>query len=165
MVKQRITPQHEQGHGWDAETESLPDLRHWSDVTWLVWKQLVEEEGGRRDSLRYFIRRHVPEEDVSTVMRQVLGRHSTHKRETAPGWEDRIIITPDMYGFYALLATPELKDICYLLLQHQDKGLGKKKIANIIAWNENDQEGYSPSFLVEFWPVEPVPRRSDAQSR
>lgn len=104
---------------------SLPNLRQWSDVTFIVWS----ERAGKQiplpkavNSLKYIFTNQVTTKETKEVMGEALS-HVTDLR--MPPWPG-IYFPLGKEEMRALMGTPHGKGVAYLLLDHP-VGMGSRK--------------------------------------
>ena len=127
-----ITEQTRKFKEWDARTDKPPDLGHWSDIVYLTWKHIATEE--QRRGLRAICRRHIDNRMTKNILAYVLKEHWPDDDPVgrAPRWPERRRITPNMEGFNALLNTPNIRGIVWMLIQHSEESkMGRKTIKAI----------------------------------
>lgn len=134
MVKQGRTPLQLGGEDdqWDPAKNRLPKLSQWSDVVYLTWAK----QAGTADlrNLKIVIRRGITNTDTIRMLARVLKKKWSKEGGRAPRYPDKRVITPekDRDGFNALLYTPHVRGVVWLLVQHhQDSMFGKKEIESI----------------------------------
>lgn len=111
----------------------LPPLQHWSDVTYLQWAALAPDPASRRD-LRRVIHCDVDNPDTQNIMTEALSRTGSSLKKW-PGKEFRAKV--DLQVFEALLATPNVRAIAYMLAQRKgEDGLGWKTVTGITVWKD-----------------------------
>ena len=131
-VNTESTPKDFDGQPWDKSADKIPQLSQWSDIVYLTWKQVTSEE--QRPKLQAICRRAISNSETKNMLARVLQKN--FKKDPvagtgrAPKWPEFKKITPDMYGFNALLYTPNIRGIVWLLIQHHDL-IGKKTIESI----------------------------------
>lgn len=132
------------GMNWDPNSDRMPELNQLSDVWWLLWNKICEDEGVSPRNLRHVIRHSIVNDVTQKVLARVLRKHWPNEDAPsagrAPGWPGKVI-TKDMEGFAALLGTNNVWGVPFLLIQHNGD-LGKKQIKSITAWDEYPQDAF-----------------------
>ncbi|KAK3698739.1 hypothetical protein LTR37_016829 [Vermiconidia calcicola] len=138
----------------------LPELKQWSDIIFLTWKDLVADSPAQAKGLRYVLRHNVlngdTKEIVSKAMKKVGVKSGIPPRW--PGYTFRPKFGPNgkedkaMEPFLAMLGTPNCMGVVWLLAQHQEV-LGKEKVKAITVWDRSESSGQgvdvAPSILLE----------------
>lgn len=71
----------------------------------------------------------------------------------APTWPGMVLREGDE-GFAALVGSPNVAGLCWLLIQHQgEEQLGKKTVKSVRVWKD-DTGSYAPHILIEVGNVE-----------
>lgn len=104
-----------------------PELSRWSDVVFLEW---INSAAG--SELKGNIRSRVENPDTLSVMRRAVGKPSDfidwQELGTIPSKGRRFL--PNSNEFNALLGTPNLSGLCWLLIQHKEQ-LGVRQVSAI----------------------------------
>ncbi|KAI5359165.1 hypothetical protein Slin14017_G100670 [Septoria linicola] len=147
----------------------LPSMRAWSDVVTAVWTSLTSATG--RQLLRYIVRINIQNQDTNDIVIEALQRvPGGRKNGVAPKWPGFTFKPPPvpppagggasptkqskemLKAFQAVLATPNVRGVVWLLLQHKFQ-LGAKTIKEIIVWDmspfENQDAGHQLAVLIE----------------
>lgn len=132
--------------GWNPATDRPPRLGHLSDVWWLMWQKLTTE-GAQRKGLRYVVQHGVVNEITQAVLTSVMQKHTKLINGKAPPGKG-VVIKRDMDGFAALLGTPSVSAVPFMLVQRQGE-LGKRRIKQITVWDEDPNGPYQPHMLIE----------------
>lgn len=113
--------------GSDEETmRNLPDLQHWSDVTFLMWQKFSDPISLK--GLKRIVHCGIHNPDTENTIEKVIGS----SKANYPG---HIYTRADGDNFAALLRTPNGLGTAYLVAQHRDQ-LGEKKVQSIQAYEE-----------------------------
>jgi hypothetical protein len=115
---------------WDHELFKPPELARWSDVVYLSWKEETNEE--QRANLNKVVQHDIVNMETRNILAYVLRMNfkTDNPLGRAPRWPEKRVIYSWMEGFNALLYTPNLRGVVWLLVQHQGQ-LGKKTIQSI----------------------------------
>ena len=120
-------------------TERLPDVYRWSDVIWILWKDVAKEKAG---DLKYIFKHNVITEQTRFIMEQTVGAPRDGLVAPWPGHEFRL----GSNYFVALLGTLHGRGIVYLLIQHAT-GLAGKDLESITIFTDS-YEGYNLLFTL-----------------
>ncbi|KJX96031.1 hypothetical protein TI39_contig844g00038 [Zymoseptoria brevis] len=120
----------------------LPELRQWSDVNYLTWKHLTNDV--QRRGLKWIFQRGIINKDTQAAIEKITTYHNVGDK--APEWPG-LDLTPGSFGFEMILASPNLRGVMWLLIQHQ-ADLGKKKILRVRMWRAG-RGMYAPNLVVE----------------
>ncbi|KXS98839.1 hypothetical protein AC578_10860 [Pseudocercospora eumusae] len=131
---------------WNEATDRAPRLQHLSDVWWLMWQKLTTE-GAQRKGLRYVVQHSVVNPTTVAVLTSVMQKHAKLTNGKAPPGNG-LVITRDMDGFAALLGTPSVSGVPFMLIQRHGE-LGKRSIKQITVWDEDPNRPYQPHVLIE----------------
>lgn len=133
------------GEDWSTANDKVPDLSRLSDVIWISWKSLTTD--AERSSITWVLRRAVADQITKDMLAHVLKLNFPNDNPAgqAPnGWNNKRVITPDMQGFAALLDTPAVRAVAWMLIQHlPTAGLN---IVSVTAYTEGS--GGSPNVLI-----------------
>jgi len=119
--------------------EYLSDLYRWSDVTFLRWQEQCTKASVKANRLRHFFKPVPREESVVTwhiiaeVMRRRRWPYELPPWSKLPSWERRRTFTLDDEDGLALLGTPSMRGLVFMLLQHS-AALGRMNIKQIAAF-------------------------------
>ena len=117
------------GHPTLSRMQQLPDVRYWSDIATILWKQVAGPQTG---ALKYIIKHDVYTELTKNIIREALG----DEQRPWPG-------TPFPKGstqFQALLGTPHGRGVYNMLFQHPEE-FGSKSVESIRAFTERGTLG------------------------
>ena len=134
-----IMDQTSMGKGWDKTIHRIPDLCRWSDIVYLTWKHVCGNDPEKIKNLRAIVRQNITNPVTKNMLAHVLKMHFPKDEPVgrAPEWPERRKITPDMEGFNAMLSTPNIRGIVWLLVQHRKKGFAGKKIISSLTVSTN----------------------------
>jgi hypothetical protein len=143
MIKSKKTPQQLSGQAW-TDNDSAPDLKNWSELTWLAWKKLATAD--QLPNVNYIVRRYITNQDTVQMLNSCIRKRYPFSSPQgqlgrAPAWENRVKFTPDMDDFIALLGTPNGKGVGWFMVQHQST-LGKKGVVSITVWGPGSELEY-----------------------
>ena len=115
---------------WDHELFKPPELARWSDVVYLSWKEQKHE--AQRTNLNKIVQHEIVNMETKNMLAYVprMNFKTDEPVRRAPTWPEKRVIYSWMEGFNALLYTPNVRGIVWLLAQHQEQ-LGKKTIWSI----------------------------------
>ena len=111
--------------GWHLSAP-LPSLQHWSDIAFLQWASVQQDEQGIR-GLKYILRENAQNKDTFAVIRHVISGLPTMGNLLWPGVE--FDAEPDK-GM-ALLGTPSGAGVAWVLAQHRAQ-LGHKVVDKVV---------------------------------
>lgn len=124
---------------WDDAP--LPGMSTWSDVVGAVWTKITSPTGRRL--LRYVVRMNVINEDTTDVVSVALKKVG-QLNGIPPPWPGLVFAPPAatklkediamQQAFQAVLATPNVRGVVWLLLQHKWQ-LGAKTVKSITVWD------------------------------
>jgi hypothetical protein len=127
--------------GVDAQqlNDKLPEPNRWSDIAYLRWSAICASHAGASvASLQYVFRINVENEDTEAMLDEALAGE-----DVDGGWSNRATFEPDPpnggpltdnnKAFYALLTTPNIRGVCWMLIQHKQQ-MGIKYISEINVW-------------------------------
>ncbi|KAK5119700.1 hypothetical protein LTR85_007276 [Meristemomyces frigidus] len=151
MVKRKITPTQRAGQPWTSD-DKLPELQRWSDVTSLCWQKLTQDT--ERANLRWILHRYVSNKETVNMLAFVLRKKYPKMQPLgrAPDWDRRIKFTPGMDEFNALVGTPNVRGVAWLLIQHQST-FGRKTIVSITVYDPDPASQYMPDMMIEIGPA------------
>ncbi|KJX95863.1 hypothetical protein TI39_contig954g00012 [Zymoseptoria brevis] len=110
----------------------LPLLQHWSDVTYLQWAELAENDEQRR-GLQRVVHCEITNEDTRAVIDEIMAKRKLTIEDINP-YPGMIVLPSDGDGndSKALLGTPNACGTAYLLAQHKAAHqLGRKTVKSI----------------------------------
>lgn len=107
--------------------EPLPDLRHWSDVTFLQWTELTADVPGMRKKLQKVVHCAVNNPQTLGVVMEVLGMEGAM---SLPFPGRSFTREGDEEIFAALLGTPNALGTGFLLAQHKEQ-LGEMVVESV----------------------------------
>ena len=108
-----------------ASINTLIPLRQYSDVVFLAWQK---EAGNRVKGLKYIVRHHIVNEEITAVIKEVLTRRGEEEKPW-PGLQ----ISMTERDAWALLGTPNGRGAAWMLIQHKVQ-LGLKSIRAVTIW-------------------------------
>jgi hypothetical protein len=106
---------------------TLPDVKTWSDVTFVEWQEQAEASGLDIKGLKYVIRYHIVNTDTKWIIQQAAGESSLIT------WPGVNIPMSDEKG-RAVLGTPNGVGIAYLLATHKAQ-LGQLTVESVRVWS------------------------------
>ena len=107
----------------------LPDVKTWSDVTFVEWQSQAQASGQDIKGLKYVIRYHVVNTDTIQIIDRAAGDESHIE------WPGVTMPMSDEKG-QAVLGTPNGAGIAYLLATHKAQ-LGQKTVESVLVWSQN----------------------------
>lgn len=117
----------------DYPRENLPELQHWSDVSFLMWQHLSE---GCQRELKCVVHCDITNPTSHDVMTEVLGKNpSSPEAFTTDAYPGFSYTQEDGALFEALLGTPSGMGTGYLLAQHKQE-FGGKTVVSIQIFRE-----------------------------
>lgn len=119
-----IMDQTEKGKEWDEKIHRTPDLCRWSDIVYLTWKHVCGGDREKLKNLNAIVRQNITNPVTKNILAHAL-RQNFPKDEPvgrAPEWPQTRKITPNTEGFNAMLNTPNIRGIVWLLVQHREEG-------------------------------------------
>ena len=119
-----------------SRSQPLPNLKQWSDVTFLTWKKIVgDQNGGTIPVPNNILRPKIGNKLTNTVLSEVMKRLG--KTGQMPKWPG-IELTPESDEFKAVLSTPNGNGAAWLLAQHKSQ-FGLKMIDKMtIFWTDDE---------------------------
>jgi len=111
--------------GWHPSA-ALPLLQHWSDVAFLQWASVQQDEQGIR-GLKYILRENTQNKDTFAVIRHIISGLPTMGNLLWPGVEFDAKSDNGM----ALLGTPNGAGVAWMLAQHRAQ-LGHKVVDKVV---------------------------------
>jgi hypothetical protein len=126
-----------------SNTSKIPELKRWSDVAFLQWKDLSVD--GVVPNLKFVGRVFIHNDITRTVLKTVLANIRRKKSvgdEHLPQWPG-VTFTMESDEGKALLGTPNGSGVAWLLAQHK-KELGHKIVDRVRLW----YEGKGPANLL-----------------
>jgi hypothetical protein len=157
------TSQRLPGHGGWNDEDNLPQLKNWSDLTFLIWMKLTESRPERHSELKYVFRNMVQSESTKNIVATILRNRAPANMKSQPGigyapdQDHPVVLMPGDENFDALLSSDNVKGVAYLLFQHKDV-FGEKTIKKLSIWEEPIWDAvpyHDPSILVEIGLVQP----------
>lgn len=100
--------------------DPLPKLKNWSDVTYLVWKNICDKHGKSVSDISILVYFMVVNKDAAQILSQIIPQFSMLP-ESPPGAS----FEPDSDNFKAIMGTPPGQGIGWFLAQHQQELKGK----------------------------------------
>ncbi|KAJ9306836.1 hypothetical protein DTO217A2_3617 [Paecilomyces variotii] len=126
-------------HSPESEAPNLsryPKCRRWSDVTFLQWQHMAQ---GNVQNLNHVFRETITNQDTRSIMRRVLGKPDSwndwDELHSASRWRS---FYPQSDEFNALLYTPNVRGVAWLLIQHKQQ-LGRRIITQITTFGADFQ--------------------------
>ncbi|GAD94426.1 hypothetical protein MYCGRDRAFT_89049 [Paecilomyces variotii No. 5] len=123
-----------------------PQCRKWSDVTFLEWQELA---GGDIQNLRHVFHSAVVNEDTLELMQDALGEDDAEWwfNPEYSGIANGRSFFPGQAEFQALLYSPNIRGLAWLLIQHKPQ-LGLREINKITVFGKiDDQAAYAALYL------------------
>jgi hypothetical protein len=115
----------------DPPVTVVPDLKSWSDITFLQWADLHKNEKGPAVShLRYIMK--TPCENPTTQL--VIKKALKNTGQTLSKWPG-VTFSMDTKEGVAILGTPNGWGVAYLLVQHK-KQLGNKVVDKVTVFQD-----------------------------
>lgn len=115
-----------------------------SDIAFLSWASVTSEQ--ERRNLRFVVRRVIKNARTVDILRR-MARDQGYADGRVPT-KQAMAVGPDTKGWLALLASPNVSGVCWLLIQHQDE-LGPKVIKGIRVFDEYPTGKYAPTMAIE----------------
>jgi hypothetical protein len=106
---------------------TLPDIKRWSDVTFLEWQTQTQANGQDVKQLKYVVRYEIVNHDTSTIIEDAAGDELIHSP-----WPGLTEDMTDQRG-RAILGTPNGQGIGYLLATHKAE-FGQLTVKNVRTW-------------------------------
>ncbi|KAK4545410.1 hypothetical protein LTR36_002760 [Oleoguttula mirabilis] len=129
--------------GTNGKALPLPQLGQWSDVVFLTWKYLTTPQ--QRANLRWVFRREIENDDTNNIIGYVAKKRNVGKARPSDDNDGPV---------WALLATPNLRGVAWLLAQHK-ADMGERTVRSIRVWNGGSEgDDYTPSMLLEIGPLD-----------
>ena len=107
--------------------KTVPDVRAWSDVTFIEWKTQAQISGQDIMGLKYVFRYEIVNPQTALVIEKAVGTFRSIR------WPGLIIPMSDERG-QAILGTPNGVGVAYLLATHKAQ-LGEKTIESVHVWS------------------------------
>jgi hypothetical protein len=121
-----------------SPSQPPPNLKQWSDVTFLTWKKIVgkgSQNSGMIPAPINILRPKIGNKLTNTVILEVMKRLGKHGQ--TPKWPG-IQLTSESDEFKAVLSTPNGNGAAWLLIQHKPQ-FGLKMIDKMtIFWTEDE---------------------------
>jgi hypothetical protein len=114
-------------------------------VVFLSWIGLVKDPV-ERQNLKYMFQLRINNKDINMVLERILKDEGVKSGKLDTTHEVRL--GPRSKGWNALLATPNMNGVCWLLVQHR-KVLGPKTIKGIRVFLQDVLGEYQPRWLSE----------------
>lgn len=118
----------------------LPELRHWSDVSFLMWQNLTQKDTALQMGLKRVVHCAISNPITRQVIFDVVG--TAHVQYPGKKFEMK-----DGDHFAALLGTPNGRGTGWLLAEHKTQ-LGQKSVKSIQVFSEHLPEADNVYFLV-----------------
>lgn len=111
------------------DPKKFPKLKHWSDIAFIEWAAVCEEQGVKPASLKYIVRNHITNPETRNVARKVVGGFlATHLKE----WPGNQYEAPQEQ-LQALCGTPNGIGVGHMLAQHSDAmGLHRRVVKAVL---------------------------------
>ncbi|KAI5367875.1 hypothetical protein Slin15195_G030090 [Septoria linicola] len=145
VASDRHSPSYRKSTSSHLSKSPLPQLHHWSDLTFLSWYLLPSTNKEQQSPLRYVFVRGITNRATQRLITEAM-RTDGYKNEEVLPWPNFWMFTPnDQHGklsdpFLAVLGTENFVGIAPLLAQHQQV-FGKKTINSVRIWGNG---GKSP---------------------
>lgn len=116
-------------------------LTRWADVIFLQYQELCNQQQASLGLLQHVFRAYIINDETREIIAQALSANSRSEAE----WSDKVTFTPTPVGatstpankaFYALLATPNVRGVAWMLIQHKAE-LGLKHIDYIQVFEDD----------------------------
>jgi len=145
--------------------DPIPELNQWSDVTFISWQATCHRKTSDpycANKLRYLLRLYIVNEDTTEIMKVAVQNAfgiNWHKHPKLPAWsENPPVFRRDSGGaeleaFQALLGTPNMKCICWMLIQRKTE-LGRKRIRQVTVFKQDGEPMVPDDFGI--WPYQLV---------
>ncbi|CAA9962858.1 hypothetical protein PTMSG1_06226 [Pyrenophora teres f. maculata] len=104
----------------------LPPVQHWSDVAFLQWQYLQEDEQGTR-GLKYILRESIENEDTLAIVERITHDLAAGEHLYWPG----LVLDANSEQAMALLGTPNGGGVAWMLAQHRQQ-LGHKVVEKVV---------------------------------
>jgi hypothetical protein len=111
--------------------KTLPDIRAWSDVTFLEWQRQALVSGQDVQQLKYVIRYEIINEDTCRIIEEAAGED-----QIPTPWPGLTESMSEEKG-RAILGTPNGLGIAYMLATHKSH-FGEKTIESVRVWWEGE---------------------------
>ena len=119
--------------GWE---QRLPQVRKWSDVVWIIWK---DKAGPDASKLKYIIRTNIATPETQSIIRQAVPTSvNPEDGKFVDPWPGRQFV-PGATEFNALLGTPHGKGVVWLLTQ-RPRDVLDKTIESVTVFSDPDSE-------------------------
>lgn len=123
---------------WIEGEDQYPDVRHWHQIVFLVWKDECAKAGSNVAELKHiFIRESCDKVTVELLHYSVKKQRERDEIKTPrPEWigklntRSQVFLPQDGKAFYPLLAAPDIEHVVKLLVVYRPK-LGNKTISGI----------------------------------
>lgn len=128
-----------------------PQCRKWSDVTFLEWQQLA---GQNIRNLRHVFHSAVTNSDTLELMQDALGEDDEYWffNPEYNGIANGRSFFPGQEEFYALLYSPNVRGLAWLLIQHKSQ-LDLREITRITIFGKLSSEAAYAAIYLEIGPV------------
>ena len=138
-------------------SKKLPDIRAWSDITFVEWQRQAQDEGQDISGLKYVIRYDIVNVDTAEIIEEAVGDSS---RILWPG----VTISMSTEEGRAILGTPNGAGVAFLLATHKVQ-LGQKTVESVHVWKRRVRRtaGVS-SHLFAVFKIRPVASSSSEPS-
>ncbi|KAF2172048.1 hypothetical protein M409DRAFT_18279 [Zasmidium cellare ATCC 36951] len=120
----------------------LPALKQWSTINALTYASPPTP----RSPLRFILRRNIQNPATKDLISTVLKKNKADDGGLPPLWPG-VVLTEGDSGFAALVASPNLGGVVWLLIQHGD-GVGARDIRSVRVWRDGGAQ-YAPTLMVE----------------
>ncbi|KAL1856561.1 hypothetical protein Plec18170_003529 [Paecilomyces lecythidis] len=129
------------------DAKRYPKLKKWSDVTFLQWQHVAQ---GNVQNLNHIFQEGITNPETKAALARALGKPEDFddwgQYRRPPAWRS---FYPGSDEYNALLYTPNLRGVSWLLIQHKQQ-LGRRKISKITLFTAG---GYPCLYLK----IDPVP--------
>lgn len=128
-----------------------PPLSHNSDITFLEWKRACREDNKNINSLQRLFLTTIQSESTRAIVKHIFATRGNPLKRWGdlPVWKNRIRFPRESSEAAALLATPQVKSIAWMLMQHRAE-LGMKYIKYISVFKD-DNAGTDEEKYPDFW--------------
>ncbi|EME87645.1 uncharacterized protein MYCFIDRAFT_205747 [Pseudocercospora fijiensis CIRAD86] len=123
----------------------IVQLRQWSDLTSLEYIHLSSSSP---QNLRWIFRRNITNRKTQEMITKALRKKSKQSDSDfkAKPWPGDMF-EPGHEGFEALIATPNVSGVVWMLVQHEEE-FGRKEIKSLRVWWDGKGVNYTPNLMV-----------------
>ncbi|KAH9845464.1 hypothetical protein Tdes44962_MAKER06589 [Teratosphaeria destructans] len=137
-----------------SSNDNLPQLRQWSDATYLSWADFNSETGGDVYMIDWIAHHNIGTQKEETENIILWALKLDFGLDTYPSYKNKRTFTSSTKSWQALQGTPHVGGICWFLIQHQSQ-LGFKEIKSIDVFQEGT--GFGPTIITYFDQVPGMP--------